>query len=599
MAEISYTKTNWVNNVTKLNADNMNHIEDGIKNVSVAINTLNIPEPLGPVEQLHGADIPCSIFMNDRDGTMRSCALIQDNAGYVYLMTLEMVMGMNYVFFTSFNGGSVTVNDLTCLTEYSTREPFINNGVRHDLREIFYITFPEACRVLLYWEDDSLQTCFIEGSDVCMADGTYKKIENVSLNDSIAFVDQETKQTGNTKVVLPPVIGTCNEYKQYVFSDGKQLNVYGDQRIWREEDSEYRYLSEFKIGEHTRDVNGNVIELVKVNYVTLNEPVKHIYLITDNCKYNVSGIMTAISEETKYNNLLLTKNKQYRPDEEQMHQMAKRVWRKRFSRTPWENPLGIRQINNEKDGITVKTVEINSLKKYLNDTDYIVMKHTEGVLSDEEFECKKKERQEARDQINNLEDLVLRHENKIEEIKNYWKIRSTRETYASFAENTKILLDSGEIKNIQDVKNGDIVRYIGDNGEKRSTAVVLPAVPEIVLQYWHIVFMDGSSLCVSGNKQGIFNFTLKKHINSADIKPGDVIGTSNGEPVTVRSIEKKYYDTPRIFWRLVTLSGNYLVNNIMTYSWRGRGYKEVTLPENKEYLLDEKTMEDWRKSVEG
>lgn len=40
MAEISYTKTNWVNNVTKLNADNMNHIEDGIKNASDAINAL-------------------------------------------------------------------------------------------------------------------------------------------------------------------------------------------------------------------------------------------------------------------------------------------------------------------------------------------------------------------------------------------------------------------------------------------------------------------------------------------------------------------------------------------------------------------------------
>ena len=31
MAEISYTKTNWVNNVTKLYADNMNHIENGIE----------------------------------------------------------------------------------------------------------------------------------------------------------------------------------------------------------------------------------------------------------------------------------------------------------------------------------------------------------------------------------------------------------------------------------------------------------------------------------------------------------------------------------------------------------------------------------------
>ena len=41
MAEISYTKTNWVNNVTKLNADNMNHIESGIKNASDAINVLN------------------------------------------------------------------------------------------------------------------------------------------------------------------------------------------------------------------------------------------------------------------------------------------------------------------------------------------------------------------------------------------------------------------------------------------------------------------------------------------------------------------------------------------------------------------------------
>ena len=41
MAEISYIKTNWVNNVTKLNADNMNHIENGIEAATVEINTLN------------------------------------------------------------------------------------------------------------------------------------------------------------------------------------------------------------------------------------------------------------------------------------------------------------------------------------------------------------------------------------------------------------------------------------------------------------------------------------------------------------------------------------------------------------------------------
>ena len=39
MAEISYTKTNWVNNVTKLNADNMNHIENGIEAIIYALET--------------------------------------------------------------------------------------------------------------------------------------------------------------------------------------------------------------------------------------------------------------------------------------------------------------------------------------------------------------------------------------------------------------------------------------------------------------------------------------------------------------------------------------------------------------------------------
>ena len=41
MAGTSYIKTVWVNNVTKLNADNMNHIENGIETATVEINTLN------------------------------------------------------------------------------------------------------------------------------------------------------------------------------------------------------------------------------------------------------------------------------------------------------------------------------------------------------------------------------------------------------------------------------------------------------------------------------------------------------------------------------------------------------------------------------
>ena len=41
MAEISYKKTEWKNNVTPLNEENMNNIENGIETATVEINTLN------------------------------------------------------------------------------------------------------------------------------------------------------------------------------------------------------------------------------------------------------------------------------------------------------------------------------------------------------------------------------------------------------------------------------------------------------------------------------------------------------------------------------------------------------------------------------
>ena len=39
MAEISYIRREWVNNKTKLNAANMNHIENGIEAIDIALGT--------------------------------------------------------------------------------------------------------------------------------------------------------------------------------------------------------------------------------------------------------------------------------------------------------------------------------------------------------------------------------------------------------------------------------------------------------------------------------------------------------------------------------------------------------------------------------
>lgn len=49
---------------------------------------------------------------------------------------------------------------------------------------------------------------------------------------------------------------------------------------------------------------------------------------------------------------------------------------------------------------------INTLKKKLADTDYLVVKHFEGLISDEEYAKIAAERQSWRDEINTLEEQL-------------------------------------------------------------------------------------------------------------------------------------------------------------------------------------------------
>ena len=55
------------------------------------------------------------------------------------------------------------------------------------------------------------------------------------------------------------------------------------------------------------------------------------------------------------------------------------------------------EIDDEKQG------EINAMKILLRDTDYIAIKHSEGLISDEEYAETKAKRQAWRDRINEFE----------------------------------------------------------------------------------------------------------------------------------------------------------------------------------------------------
>lgn len=132
MAEISYTKTNWVNNVTKLNADNMNHIEDGIEALDTALNTKASVDYVNKTHYGYSGDdlliIPegtTTIGENAYINTNYKCVIIPDS--------------VTSIGFRAFNG----CTSLTSIT-IPNKVTSIGNGAFNGCRSLTSITIPNS-----------------------------------------------------------------------------------------------------------------------------------------------------------------------------------------------------------------------------------------------------------------------------------------------------------------------------------------------------------------------------------------------------------------------------------------------------------------------
>lgn len=78
---LNYQKTNWVNNETKLNADNMNKIEDGIKNASDEVSVLK-----SDITDIKSGTIQQTpLFANSTDECTDTTKLYVLPDGYIYM----------------------------------------------------------------------------------------------------------------------------------------------------------------------------------------------------------------------------------------------------------------------------------------------------------------------------------------------------------------------------------------------------------------------------------------------------------------------------------------------------------------------------------
>jgi hypothetical protein len=154
------------------------------------------------------------------------------------------------------DSGSVSVDQdedrLVLMYSYSSQYNFNVSGLSLDdeQSDVFTINLPnglssDLCsRAVISWLD--FDTCFLAGTKIVMADGSYKNIEDIKIGDIVKSYDTETKMLSNC-MVSHVYHHTPEEMTEYYLVINDQLGVTPNHRFYSE--YEWVYAGDLKVGD--------------------------------------------------------------------------------------------------------------------------------------------------------------------------------------------------------------------------------------------------------------------------------------------------------------------------------------------------------------
>ncbi len=143
-------------------------------------------------------------------------------------------------------------------------------------------------------------TCIARGTLISLADGSNKKIEDLSFDDDLLVWDFDNGRMSSAKPVWLKIGEVTEKYNLLTFSDGTQLKTIVQHRIFNKDLGKFTYpmTDDTPLGTTTLLADGREVQLVEKKVVY--EPVEYYNLITEyhfNCFAN--GVLTS----NRFNNL--------------------------------------------------------------------------------------------------------------------------------------------------------------------------------------------------------------------------------------------------------------------------------------------------------
>ncbi len=257
-------------------------------------------------------------------------------------------------------------------------------------------------------------TCFIEGTPVLLRNKdtgeiTEKNIEDVQAGDYLAFWSPAKGRLTQTRAVVPPVVGECDKYHRLSFSDGKTVDVFGNQFFWEIDRDQLINWTRLVPGEsRVCTATGDIVTYTGSEEIVPAAPVRHYTLMTFKGRYLAGGIQVGDKVELFYPRLTAPEYAEYWNGlTEGDRNYFKRAWAEGMHRRNWrfsrEYEEATRELRKERALLDTMLAE---RQQYLDSTDYQTAKLAEGLLTEEEYADTRVARQAARDAVNNLRERL-------------------------------------------------------------------------------------------------------------------------------------------------------------------------------------------------
>ena len=143
--------------------------------------------------------------------------------------------------------------------------------------------------------------CLVAGTSVTLADGSTKRIEDISYSDQIKVWDFDTASFASARALWIKRAETAMAYNELMFSDGSTLRTVDQHRIFNKQAGAFTYpmTDDTPIGTITYTVDGAEVVLVGKRVVT--EIVDYYNVITDgHMNLFANGILTSCRFSNAY-----------------------------------------------------------------------------------------------------------------------------------------------------------------------------------------------------------------------------------------------------------------------------------------------------------